>query len=157
MTTYDFQKQMAIGEAGEAALDTHFAHWFDIQTANADEQKHGIDRWFVSHSTGKRVPVEYKTDHRAHQTNHAFVEIDSGAIRGWALTSFAHWLIYYVPGSPYDLCYLIRMTALRAQLPRWTRECSQRMVQNKTYQTTGLLVPLREFERIAFQVVEVEN
>ena len=38
-TTYDFARQLAIGEAHERRIDEHFARWFAITPATRDEQR----------------------------------------------------------------------------------------------------------------------
>lgn len=159
MTTFDFQTQKAIGEAGEAALDAHFSRWFDITPATGLQQRLGIDRMFKAKSDGSVLTVEYKTDHRAHQTGMAFVELSTFPDQprsGWAYTCAADWIVYYVPGTDSEQAYIIRPAMLRAALPDWLKHYRQVSVRNAGYQTVGLLVPLRELERIALQVVSVE-
>ena len=45
------------------------------------------------------------------------------------------------------------MCDLRAKLPAWERRYQQRSVPNDGYNTIGLIVPLAEFEQIAYLVI----
>jgi hypothetical protein len=157
MTTYDFQTQLRKGEAAERLLDQHFAAWFDIEPASRDEQRRGIDRWFTGKRTGQRIAVEMKTDFHAARTGNAFVETVSvdGAKQGWAFTSSAAWLLYYCPGFGGEQVYMVRFQSLRERLTQWVSRWPEKTVQNDGYFTRGVLVPLREFERAAFQVVSL--
>lgn len=162
--TYEFKTQLAIGSEGERRLDEFFADWFVITPASEDEQRMGIDRWFVRRQSskdgpaGERFAVEYKTDHRAHESGNAFVETVSVAgtqhgKEGWVYSSRARWLIYYVPGEGAEMAYIVPFAKLRAELPRLRRHYPEVPVQNKGYLTLGLVVPLLEFECIARAVV----
>jgi len=151
MNTYQFQPQLAQGEAGERKLDEYFGKWFTITLATRDEQRAGIDRIFTRGHN--RYQVEYKSDARAAQTGNAFVEtigVDTANKAGWAYTSQADWLLYYVPGP--EIVYIIRFRALRNALPRWVATYPTRRIPNQGYHTHGLLVPLDEFERVAKRV-----
>lgn len=157
MTAYDFTTQLRKGEAAERRLDEHFSTWFTITPASRDEQRRGIDRWFVGRTTGQRFAVEYKTDWKAARTGNAFVETISvsGVKPGWAFTSQARWLIYYAPGDGGEQVYMVRMEALRERLRRWMGRWPEKVVLNDGYETRGVIVPLAEFERVAFQVTSL--
>jgi hypothetical protein len=155
MTTYDYQTQLARGEAAERTLDEHFSEWFAIEHAGFDDQRHGIDRWYTDLATGARFSVEYKTDWRAVRTSNAFVEIDSGAYRGWVHTTQADKIFYYVPGEGGELIYILTPAMLRALLPEWMTQYKRGKVPNNGYTTVGLLVPLAVFEAISEQVVSL--
>ena len=106
--------------------------------------------------TGQRFRVEYKTDYKAAETGNAFVEtvsVDTAGKAGWAYSSEADYLIYFIPGD--GLIYIIALEVLRRELPRWVREYPLRTAQNEGYATHGLLVPLDEFERSAEVVISV--
>lgn len=151
MTTYSFRTQLANGAQGEARLDTWFGHWFTIRHATDAEQHRGIDRIFTR--DGHTYAVEYKTDSRASSTGNAFVEtvsVDTTGKPGWAYSSEADVLCYYVPVS--EVIYIIDMRKLRHHLPQWQRQYQARKIPNDGYYTHGLLVPLDEFERIAQRV-----
>lgn len=151
---YDFQRQLAQGEEGERFLDGFFAPDFAIRKATREEQRQGIDRHFIHKRTRRKWTVEYKTDAKAGLTGNAFVETESvsaGNKAGWALSSRADYLIYYIPDPA--TVYILPMAAVRRKLPDWAGRYPSRQVRNIGYVTTGLLVPLAEFERIAAGVV----
>lgn len=164
MTAYTFDGQLAHGAQGEAALDAFFAAWFTIAPATPAQQRRGIDRIFTPRQAARRserLAVEYKTDSRAGKTGNAFVELVSQdwsgsktprrpAVKGWAYTCAADYLVYYVTGGDADAIYIVKPALLRRELPRWARTYPARAVPNASgYATRGLLVPLRELERIA--------
>jgi len=150
---YDFRERLQAGERGEAVLDALFTQWYRIAPATPAQQRHGIDRIFTSRESGAQIAVEYKTDSTASRTGNAFVEtvsVDRAGKPGWAYTSTATYLMYYVPGD--DLLYILTFAALRQQLPRWLATYPTRSIPNRDYATQGILVPLHEFERIAAEV-----
>jgi hypothetical protein len=150
MTTYDFEDQKAKGKQGERFLDEQLSKWFRITPSSEAEQRQEIDRWFER--DGDRWAVEYKTDAIAQRTHNAFVEmvsVDLAGKSGWAYTSKARWLIYYIPGD--ELIYVIEFERLRQELPRWAATYPFKSALNEGYRTWGLLVPLHEFERIAIR------
>lgn len=154
MTVFNFQRQLAEGERGEKFLDNFFAPVFDIRAASREQQRQGIDRIFTERKSRRSLTVEYKTDARAGTTGNAFVETESvsaGHKPGWALSSRADYLVYYIP-EPATV-YIIRMATLRRRLPHWKGRYPERRVSNIGYETTGVLVPLAEFEIIATEVV----
>lgn len=154
--TYQFATQLQQGQTYEAALDARFADRYIIQPATPAQQRQGIDRVYRPRSEPHQVLyVEYKADRTAVRTGNAFVEtvsVDTANKQGWAYTSQADWLMYLVPGEA-EVLYIIRMADLRRQLPRWQRQYESRRVPNDGYHTVGLLVPLDEFERIAYAVI----
>lgn len=152
---YQFDRQLSIGEEGEAFLDGFFAAWFDIRRATREEQGLGIDRWFLD-ARGRRQSVEYKMDSAAARTGNAFIEtvsVDTTGKPGWAYSSQARTLVYYIP--PDGLIYVIRFRHLRVILPRWERDYPARAIPNNGYHTHGLLVPLNEIERLAVTVFSI--
>lgn len=156
MKTYTFTTQLADGAAGEERLDQYFAKWFAIRPATMDEQRAGIDRHFTRRRDDVQFTVEYKTDHTAGRTGNAFVEtisVDTQGKAGWAITSKAQLLIYYVPTS--GAVYVIEFRRLRSALRTWQQRYPQRAIPNNGYETHGYLVPLMEFEKIAIQVLPI--
>lgn len=155
MNTYQFNQQLTAGEKGERKLDAYFTKWFKITPATPAEQRQGIDRHFA-HSDGSRYTVEYKTDHTAGKTGNAFVEtisVDTQNKPGWAITSQAQILLYYIPDA--GAIYVIPFPTLRQALPTWQQRYPQRAIPNRGYHTHGILVPLREFEKIAQQILPI--
>lgn len=151
---YRFDEQLERGEQGEALLDRHFSRWFRIARATPGEQRQGIDRWFYALHRPSSFAVEYKTDWTAAQTGNAFIEtisVDTRDRDGWAYTSAADVLLYYVPGR--SCIYVLTLTALRFRLPFWQQQYPVREIPNSGYHTHGLLVPLTELEGCAQRVL----
>jgi hypothetical protein len=151
---YEFGKQLGKGEAAERFLDAHYSRFFSIKKASRDEQRQGIDRFFEKE--GESWPIEYKADWTASRTGNAFVEtvsVDTTGKLGWAYTSSAKWLLYFLPDD--GLVYVVEMTKLKGCLEGWKEKCKTVTVQNRTYSTHGLLVPLDLFEQIAQRVDSV--
>jgi hypothetical protein len=155
---FDFNQQLKVGSTGEKALDAFYGAWFDITEATRDEQRQGIDRHWCDKLNGRRWAVEYKTDYVARRTHNAFIETVSvdGKRAGWVYTSQAQWLIYYVVGGDYDLAYMLDIGRIRGDVvSQWERQYPLKPVQNAGYVTKGLIVPLVEFEKHAFQVSQL--
>jgi len=162
MVTYDFQAQKARGTQAENLLDVEFAVWFVIEPASDVDQRRGIDRYFTHRDSGIKLTVEYKTDWRATSSGNAFIELENTAktadaytAPGWAYSSQADRIFYYCPGSGGEQVYVLSTKRLRAVLPGWLKRYPRRTVQNRRYETKGLLVPLAELEAIARQVVSL--
>lgn len=153
MTTYLFDTQLTKGEEAERELDARYASAFVIMPVSRDGQRCGIDRIWTRHADGKALRVEYKADFAAFRTGNAFVEtvsVDTTGKGGWALTSQADLLAYYVVGG--GLVYFIYMDKIRHTLPRWKMQYRLVSASNNGYKTWGLLVPLREFEALAHYI-----
>lgn len=152
---YQFSRQFDIGKDFEARLDNFFKQYCFVYAAAAHEQRQGIDRWFADEDQGF-ISVEYKADSKAAKTGNAFVEtvsVDTRNISGWAHTSIADVLCYYVP--PTGKIWLIDFLELRRFLPDWIEKYPIRKVQNSDYCTHGVLVPLQKFADIAFEGFEI--
>lgn len=156
---YEMSYQLQKGEAAEAQLDCHFATRFQITQATRAQQRQGIDRVFTKHATGDSYTIEYKTDWTAGRTGNAFVEtvsVDTEEIPGWAYTSQAEWLAYFVPDR--STVYLLQFTQLRQQLPHWLGICKVAPpIPNQGYNTLGILVPLAEFAQIADKIETIDE
>lgn len=151
---YDFSEQLGKGEAAEQFLDNHYAQFFDIEKVGRDEQRVGIDRFFKRE--GRVWPIEYKADWAASKTGNAFVEtisVDTANTPGWAYTSKAEWLLYFLPSD--GVVYIVQMEKLRKNLDKWAKMCKERAIPNQGYSTRGLLVPLDLFEQVAHRVDSV--
>lgn len=149
--SYAFDRQHQIGTQYEQKLDEFFKTLIFVYPATAEEQRKGIDRWFVDEDEDF-LSVEYKTDLRASRTGNAFVEtvsVDSRNVLGWVYTSRADVLCYFVPGN--QTVWLICMVHMREHLPDWLSRFPVRKIPNKDYCTHGLLVPVKELSAIAFQ------
>src|SRR6266849_8385777 len=149
MTTYAFWQQLARGATGEAFLDWFFSP-ANIISEPIGAQQDGYDRLYEPRDGSPSFTAEYKTDRVAARTNNAFVEtvsVDRDAKRGWAYTSQAAYLSYFIP-RPLSLVYVMPLSSLRAQLSRWERVYREQSVRNVGYLTKGRIVPLAEFEAI---------
>ncbi|MCC6904200.1 MAG: hypothetical protein IT326_00050 [Anaerolineae bacterium] len=157
MPAYDFDEQHEIGKRAEAFLDSIFmARGHLIQPATRGQQRLGIDRVFLR--DGKVALVEYKTDNLAHRTGHVFVEtisVDSEGRAGWAYTSTADFIVYYVPGN--SIAYVIPVAVLREAVSDWAKRYPERSARNDSYATHGILVPLEEFAKRASQVLKING
>jgi hypothetical protein len=139
----------------ESFLDTFFSTWYEIQKVDREQQRQGIDRIFARKDNGAIHRIEYKADTKASQTGNAFVEtisVDTANKPGWAHSSQADFLIYYLPVDM--LIYVIAFKDLRKCLPAW-QSFKSRKIPNRGYYTVGLLVPLDEFEKIATEVISI--
>ena len=154
---YSMDEQLAIGEEGEKFLDIYFAMSYNIRESTELEQREGIDRVFTKDNI--EHTVEYKTDYTAGKTGNAFIEmvsVDTRNIKGWALTSRADWLFYYVPYR--HVIYIIAFPILRKWLGEWKSKYKiSPKVPNERYNSEGLLVPLMEMERISESVIKLDR
>lgn len=146
---HDFADKLKEGHAYETEIDARLARWFRARPVPQGMEWHGVDRVLPS-SSGIEYTAEYKADSRAAETENVFIEIqssDRSCRNGWALTSWAQLLFYYLPQT--KCLYAVDMTTLKRELPGWRKRFSDAAAPNKGYCTTGLLVPLVEFEKIA--------
>ena len=144
--TYRFQTQRNRGYEGERMLDKVFGKFFDVRRATATQQRQGIDRVMVGKEHKQTINVEYKTDYTAASSGNAFVEVSFDGRPGWAHTSQADFIAYFVPGKH---TYIVRPCALRTHLPDWEGRFEKRTVLNSGYTATGLIVPLSYLAEIA--------
>ena len=148
---YTFKTQHGIGQSQERILDAHFRREYQVIHVPRNYQRQGIDRWFLS-DDGGTVTVEYKADYTAARTGNAFIEtvsVDSRNVPGWAYSSQADVLVYFIP--PTKIILSICFQHLREHLPQWLQQYPTRSIPNAGYNTIGLLVPLRKLEAIAFE------
>ena len=157
-----FQRDLARGQEIERQLDEYLEPEYKIRPATRDEQRRGIDRFLTHRDTGETFAIDYKADFWAARTGRAFIEttsVDPGESingqhkAGWALTSHADFIFYFVVGK--RRLYVLSLAEIRAALPHWRLVCEPMRISNDGYQTEGLLVELRDLERIAESVVEV--
>lgn len=156
---HDFQQQLARGEAGERTLDAYFGQRYQIRKATMAEQRRGIDRFFINPANGQQWSLDYKTDTRAAQTGNVFIETKTYPDReqsGWAYTSEAGWLFYYLPDA--FVVYAVSFSYLRTKvLPLWLARYPVRSAKNKTYTTYGLIVPVADFARCASKTFDLRQ
>jgi len=123
---------------------------FDWLPATNEQQKNGIDGIVTCRKTNRQWSVEVKSDSRAAETGNIFVEtvsVDVTGQPGWAYTSLAQVLFYYIP--PLNIAYVAYMTKIKELVCGWESEFHSQPIPNsgyyEDYQTTGLLIPLKEF------------
>lgn len=153
---YNFRQQLAIGERCERVLDQYFAENLDYRIFKVpiNLQHLGIDRVFIN-PKNRLEAWEYKSDIKAHETGNAFIEIaivrENVPSPGWAYTSNANWIAYWVPGLA--KVYLIHPPRLREVLPTW--ECyPQGVARNNGFHAVGLLVPLKQLEFVTSKILK---
>lgn len=154
---YSLSEQLRIGEIGGYLLDGYFCKLYNLQFASSQDEYNGIDR-IAFRPDGKQILLEYKTDLLAERTGNAFIETCAydasarGQRSGWAYTSQANVIVYFLPLT--NRLYLIRPHRLRSRMPQWERKYRQVQVINAGWTTHGLLVPLQVLltERIAILV-----
>lgn len=159
---HNFEDSLA--RAHERELDKAFeAMGWDVRPVSRELQKHGVDRWWIHLRSGREWFVEYKCDSIGHRTGNVFVEtlsVDSAEKLGWAYTSKAQQLVYYMTGAGY--AFVVPMNAVKTRLVHWNRVYPEKgPVMNKgrfgdNYNTYGLAVPHEEFREIASKIVHVE-
>lgn len=157
---HTFDKSFKSAKLYEAELDKHFGQTFRITPASPEQERLGIDRFFEHHHSGVRYSVEYKTDHKTPETGNVFIEtmsVDTHGKRGWAYTSTAQVLIYFIPGHEYAL--RADMTAIKNRLVEWAvypqASAWNRGRGGEYYKTLGRLVPLEEFRRVCVGIHDV--
>jgi hypothetical protein len=144
-----FQDQLHEGKRAEHFLDIYFARWFHIHPVSLDtELRDGYDRVFQRRNNAERLKIEYKADWQASDTGNAFIETISVYEErkpGWAYTSQADMLIYFVP--PRGAVYMLPLSAIRFMLASWKLRYREVPAPNQGYKTYGILVPLLQFGR----------
>lgn len=163
LTVHQFSGSLQRGELGEVQLNAFFGKYWRVYPATREQQKQGIDCSFYDANTGAfSFTVEYKFDRWAGKTGNAFIELGSfGAIAkiGWSYTCGADYLFYCVADDL--LVYAIRPTTLRRAIPAWLQQYGRHpksIANNKGgvfYNTIGILIPLRELEAIAEQIISM--
>jgi hypothetical protein len=80
--------------------------------------------------------------------------VDTAGKPGWALTTQADYVVYYVPPL---FIVVLPIMSLRWALPGWMREYPSRRAANDGYQTHGLLVPLDVLREYAVQIFHLNG
>lgn len=150
---YDFGDKLREGEGHETTLDSFFSRYYRVTPVNMALQRLGIDRVFEAED-GYRWTVEYKADATADATGNAFIEtvsVDTNGKPGWALTSVAQLLVYYVP--PQGIIYIAAMCSIKWALRDWKKRYRLKSATNNGYKTWGVVVPIEELRRISHCVM----
>lgn len=150
---HEFKKKFKEGEIHAHTLDVFFSKQFEIIEANRKQESLGIDRIFISKLYGFRYSVEYKADSRAAETGNVFIEVtsvDTMNEPGWALSSTAQILIYYIP--PEGKVFIVRMLNIRDKIKKWSLDHGIKLAHNITYNTKGIPVPIDVFKTIVQKI-----
>lgn len=160
--TYNFGRQHRQGKDAEQFIYQQFQEYFNVIPAPGYLQDQGVDFTFTDRRNGQTWKVELKTDQVAYRTGNAFIETvsvsrASGSLPGWAHSSQADWLLYFIPQT--RKIYRIALTRLRAELSLWEQRYPSRTIPNAdrrgAYDTIGLLVPLTELQQISEEVIDL--
>ena len=157
--THQYEASCRVEDRGALILDTWLAPYYDLRAATRDEQVRGIDR-IAEDGSGPQT-IDYKCDERAAATGNAFIETVSNRQTGrpgWALTSEAFWLLYFV--MPHEVLVCTFRT-IRAQLPSWRERYRQGVAINTReglrYETLGVLVPLAVVRDVAEYSAQLDH
>jgi len=155
---YSFNQQLKKGESAERFLDSFFEQRFVVVPVTPERQRLGIDRVFTRRVDGQSFTVEYKTDWTNARTHKVFVEtvsVDTANKPGWAYTSQANKLLYYLPGE--HLVYVLAMKTIRKALPLWSRKFPLRKIPNRGYCTYGLVMDQWVFEQYSEAIIDTSS
>ncbi len=149
---YDFQTQKKVGKTGEGIVDQWLQiHGYRIQDVSdlQQYQKTGIDRLLIR-PNGSTATAEYKTDLKAKQTGNLFFEAFDDRNRPcWGWTSQADLWIFFIPQQE---ILVVEPGKFRLLVLQQKQELPQKVVQNRGYSVTGLIVPLANVRNIASHV-----
>lgn len=154
---HDFGACLQVGEAAEQMLDHALSTFFFIDHATRAEQRAGIDRHLRNRISRHRESCDYKADWQAARTRHVFVEtiaVDAVHKPGWACVSRATTIFYFLPQRL--VLYDVLLDTIRNQLPGWQNQYRTAQARNRTYRTSGVLVPLPVFAAAARTTVYFE-
>lgn len=150
---YDFSTQLYRGADSERTLDRYFGRWYVVEPVSMELQRLGIDRKFTA-PNGVVWMVEYKADETAARTGNAFIEtvsVDRAAKMGWAYTSAAQMLVYFVP--PTQAVYVLSVERIKTWLLPRLAEYPEKAIPNRgrgqPYNTIGVCVPLADLDDLA--------
>jgi len=153
-----FDESLRRGEFHAQYLDFYFGPEFVIREATRSEDRRGIDRWFAHRLTGEMYAIQYKADERASETGNAFVEVvsvDVDNVDGWAYTTEADFILYYLPCD--GKIYVIRPRDVMRFAKEWRGQYPIRQAKNDGYSTHGICVPLAVFGKCALKIIAVPH
>jgi hypothetical protein len=152
---YSFKQQLAQGKRAEEYIDTLFIDKFFIAKATREDERRGIDRHYTKRGNGRKYTIQYKVDKKASEAGNAFIEIvsvDTQGIPGWAYTCQADFIFYYIDNI--GPIYILRPKDIKRKLETWKAKYTTLEIENKTYKTAGIIVPLNELERLAVSIAD---
>jgi len=130
-----WNEDLLFGKQHEELIDEYIRSLgIEVTEVPRELERCGVgDRYWSKN--GVITSVEYKTDKTAQYTSNLFCEIQQTRQPGWAYTTTAQYLVYWV--LPSDL-YLIPMIVIKEHLPDWELQFAQRTTWDGS---TGILVP----------------
>ncbi len=158
---HDFRKQLAQGKKGEKELDEFFKKDYIIVPVELqDEKDKGIDRVFIDRKQADAFTVEYKTDFLTQYTNNIAVEIYSVLNnktdkRGWAYTSKADYIFYYIFGKNEILVF--EPKTMHEHLCDWERDYRHVFPNNGSYSSECVLVPVKVFLDCVDRIIQIKD
>ena len=159
---YDMKDQLEASRIRDEEIDKHFSDkWRISKELPRDHERLGYDRVWIHRETGRRWTVEYKHDTWTHKTGNVFIETESveGEKKGWAYTSCARVLVYYVVHGEY--AFVVRMDEIERRLDVWETCYPKKSTTTydkktgKSYNTVGVCVPVFVFRAISEKVVPI--
>ena len=153
---HQYRASCAVEKRWAPRLDAWLELAYVVREATTEEQWRGMDRVVAD---GERTyTIDYKCDERWARTGNVFVEITSNqqtGRQGWALTSEAEWLLYFLTPSR---VLLLRFETLRRELTTWQRSYPIRTARNEEgYNTIGVCVPVPIVEGIAEYAADIDH
>jgi hypothetical protein len=115
------------------------------------------DREVVLRDESGIITVEYKCDEEAIKTGRLFIETVSNDVSGrlgWAKTTNADWILYFV--VPVRV-FAFRPETLRAALDRWSGHFPLKKADNGRFNTLGVCVPESVARSAAEYVAELSE
>lgn len=159
---HSINRSLPYGQRNELRLDSMAQSLAYKTHYHKSLEKVGIDR--IWEKDGHYWSVEYKTDQKTATTGNVFIEtvsVDMANKPGWAISSKAEILVYFMPGLfGADIASLVFMSNLRAQIETWKRTFRTVGVANSGmfggyYTTYGVLVPLGTFMDCCHEVIQL--
>ena len=151
---YYFEEQLEKGEQYEHILDTFFSSQYDIEEATFEQQRLGIDRLFTSKKRSVRASVEYKTDFVAQRTGNVFIETENDEVEytGWASSSTAQILVYFIPEM--NIIFMADMLKIKLDIDFLCVKYGIRTVKNETYNMLGTPIPIDKFREYVISEIK---
>ena len=140
--TYNFNEQLAIGNAAESKIAKLLSLVADVKLCNdMDTQRRGIDM-MVNNS----ISLEIKWDAAMLRTGNAFLETDSYLgngkhfKRGWVYTTQADYVVI-MPGNS-GVLKIVKPSELRRHMDNWLKQFGTRSCRNNDgFKSEGCCVP----------------
>jgi hypothetical protein len=150
-----FAESRSVEERWAPTLDHWLGEASELREATTAEQWQGIDR--VALTADGVITIDYKCDEQASGTKNLFIEIVSNDVTGrpgWAYTSQADWLAYFIVP---DQVWMFLLPRLRQALAKWRTTYAIRCAVNASYRTRGVCVPRSRAERAVEYIARLDK